>query len=161
MDKGDKPGSIPKFRTAPGKIYPTLKQPDLGVIYEPGTDGRDQRLWICIADAKLAESWCWSDQHKRRGVKGLVKFLMPCRQLAAYGCLGKSRYVIPITPKEACFCRLVDLGIDNYVEDETSLYARKIGVQGTSVEWTASGPRTVTVLLGMVAWILSAMNAER
>lgn len=156
VDDGDQAGKLPKFKTWPGRIHPSLKSPDFGSVYTT------PRIWISVADAKLAKTWDWEDRHRRRLDNGLVKFISPCRQLAAYGCLSKTQYVIPVTPKEVCFCRLVDHGLvaDEDKDDDDPLSWKQIGIQGTTVKWTTSGRGTVTVLLGMVAWILAAMNED-
>lgn len=158
-DNGDQAGEVPVFRTWPGTINKEAKRPDFGSIYNI-KEGKSTRIWIAVADAKLAVRWTWEDRHRRRKDLGLQKFLYPCRQLAAYGVEAGTQYAIAVTPEEACFTCLIDQGKASKPTSECPLSLKQIGVQGAAVKWSVSGKNRVTVLLGMVAWILSAMNED-
>lgn len=159
VDDGDKVGDTPTFRTWPGRPD-DMHEPDFGAIYTISKENKKPRSWIAVGDAKLAKTWSWDDHTIRRKNRGLEKFLWPCRQLAAYGVMAETQYAVALSPKQACFCRLVDKGTAANPNPKHPLTYKRIGILGATVDWSVSGRNRLTVLLGMVAWVLSAMNDD-
>lgn len=156
---GDKVGDTPKFRSRAGSPD-NEHDPDFGVIYTISKENKNLRVWVAVADAKLAKTWSWHDRTERRAGEPLEKFLWPCRQLAAYGVITKTQYALMISPKDVCFCRLVDNGSATNPNPRYRLTSKRVGILGATVNWSVSGENRLTVLLGMVAWVLSAMNED-
>lgn len=163
-DEGEK-GKIPRFETWPGVLDSCSRKPDFGTIHIQVSD-RDTRkkLWILVAEAKHADRWAWEDRLERNyDNRAVGKFIGAYRQLAAYGCSVNTQYVAIVTPAEVCLCRLIHHGVDETIDENRlgHLAPLQIGIQGMSLPWVPSGQNRITILLGMLSWILSAMNSGR
>ena len=56
--------------------------------------------------------------------------------------------------------RLIDCRVDKRITPtkKNPLAHKQVGIRGMSIQWEPTGQSRITVLLGMVSWILSAMN---